>query len=214
VLVEYYAATEGGVVTLVDAREWLRRPGTVGRAVPPNQVLIVDDEGRELPAGQPGRIFVRRPGRGFRYHNADEKTRAAHLKPGVFTYGEIGYVDSDGYLYLTGRANDMIITGGVNVYPAEVEAVLLRHPDVRDVAVIGVPDDEYGERVTALVELHDPAREPPWTALDEHCRRSLAGFKVPRQYRAVAALPRESTGKIRKDRLRLLLDSPGDQADR
>jgi len=190
---------------------WLARPGTVGRAVPPNEVLIVDAEGRELPAGVPGRIFVRRPGPGFRYHNAEEKTRAAYLAPGVFTYGELGYLDSDGYLFLTGRTHDMIITGGVNVYPAEVEAVLLRHPAVRDVAVLGTPDDEYGERVTALVELSDPAREPPWRALDEHCRRSLAGFKVPRRYHAVAALPRESTGKIRKDRLRSLRDGTGGQ---
>ncbi|HCU51509.1 MAG TPA: AMP-dependent synthetase, partial [Micromonosporaceae bacterium] len=132
----------------------------------------------------------------------EEKTRAAHLRPGVFTYGEIGHVDDEGYLFLTGRAQDMIITGGVNVYPAEVEAVLLRHPAVRDAAVIGTPDDEFGERVAAVVELASPVA---FTELDVHCRSSLAGFKVPRQYRAVDSLPRENTGKIRKDLLQELI---------
>lgn len=202
VLTEYYGASEGGVVTLIESDEWLARPGSVGRPVPPNELRIVDDDGHEVRAGVPGRVYIRRPGRGFRYHNADDKTHAAHLGPGVFTYGEVGYVDDDGYLFLTGRAQEMIITGGVNVYPAEVEAVLLRHPAVRDAVVIGVLDDEYGERVAAVVELESAVA---WQELDGHCRMSLAGFKVPRQYRAVDNLPRESTGKIRKDLLRELM---------
>jgi long-chain acyl-CoA synthetase len=204
---EYYAATEGGVVTLIDSADWLRRPGSVGRAVPPNEVLVVDGAGEPLPPGQPGRVFVRRAKGGtFTYHNAPDKTRAAHLGPGVFTYGELGYLDEDGYLFLTGRAQDMVVSGGVNVYPAEVEAALLTHPAVRDAAVVGVPDDEYGERVVAVVEL-DPDWPPSQVdgladRLDRHCRHTLAGFKVPRGYRLVAELPREPTGKLRKDAVR------------
>ncbi|WP_020519560.1 AMP-binding protein [Catelliglobosispora koreensis] len=202
VITEYYGASEGGAVTLISAEEWVKRPGSVGRPIPPNDILIVDEDGNELGPNQTGRVYMRRPGRGFQYHNAEDKTRAAHLRPGVFTYGEIGHVDTDGYLFLTGRAQDMIISGGVNVYPAEVEAVLLRHPAVRDAAVIGTPDDEFGERVAAVVELESPV---PFSELDVHCRSSLAGFKVPRQYRVVDSLTRESTGKIRKDLLRDLL---------
>jgi acyl-CoA synthetase (AMP-forming)/AMP-acid ligase II len=204
---EYYAATEGGVVTLIDSADWLRRPGSVGRAVPPNEVLVVDDAGTPLPPGHPGRVFVRRAKGGtFTYHNAPDKTRAAHLEPGVFTYGELGYLDADGYLFLTGRAQDMVVSGGVNVYPAEVEVVLLTHPAVRDAAVVGIPDDEYGERVVAVIEL-DPDRPPSQVdglaeLLDRHCRRTLAGFKVPRGYRVVAELPRDATGKLRKDAVR------------
>lgn len=202
VLVEYYGATEGGVVTLIESADWLRRPGSVGRAVPPNEVVVVDEAGTPLPAGRTGRVFIHRRGRTFRYHNAPEKTRAAHLGPDTFTYGEVGHLDEAGFLYLTGRAQDMIVSGGVNVYPAEVEAVLLDHPSVRDAAVIGVPDEEFGERVVAVVVPEGaPSDELPHT-LDAHCRRFLAGFKVPRAYHAVAALPREATGKLRKDPLR------------
>ncbi|MCI4066472.1 AMP-binding protein [Micromonospora sp. R77] len=207
VLVEYYAATEGGVVTLIEADEWLARPGSVGRAVAPNRVLIVDEHGTELGPGRTGRVYVQRPGRSFTYHRAEAKTRDAHLRPGVFTYGEVGHLDADGYLFLTGRAQQMVVTGGVNVYPAEVEAVLATHPLVRDAAVLGLPDAEFGERVAAVVELAPDAGDDPWPLLDEHCRRSLAGFKVPRQYRAVARMPRDETGKIRAEILRGLWES-------
>jgi long-chain acyl-CoA synthetase len=204
-LVEYYAATEGGVATLIDSEQWLARPGSVGRAVPPTDVLVVDDDGRPVPSTVEGRVFLRRPAdRDFHYHNAPEKTAAAHLAPGVFTYGERGYLDEDGYLYLTGRYQDMILSGGVNIYPAEVEAVLLDHPAVRDAAVVGVPDDEYGERVLAVVEVDD-ARLPEALVpheLDRHCRARLAGFKVPRAYRVLPQLPREPTGKLRKHLLK------------
>jgi acyl-CoA synthetase (AMP-forming)/AMP-acid ligase II len=203
VLLEYYGATEGGAVTMINSREWLRRPGSVGRAVLPNEVVILGDEGGELPPGEIGRVFVRRrSGRTFHYHNAPEKTRAAHRAGDMFTFGELGRVDADGYLYLTGRAQDLIVTGGVNVYPAEVEAVLLTHPAVRDAAVIGVPDDEFGERVVAVVEAQPGLEGGLDGVLDVHCRRSLAGFKAPRAYRFVGRLPREATGKIRKDVLR------------
>jgi acyl-CoA synthetase (AMP-forming)/AMP-acid ligase II len=203
VLLEYYGATEGGAVTLINSHEWLRRPGSVGRAVLPNEVHILGPDGVPLPAGDTGRVFVRRrSGRTFHYHNAPEKTRAAHHTADMFTFGELGRLDADGYLYLTGRAQDLIVTGGVNVYPAEVEAVLLTHPAVRDAAVIGVPDDEYGERVVAVVEAQPGHEAGLGPLLDVHCRRSLAGFKAPRAYEFVDRLPREATGKIRKDVLR------------
>jgi long-chain acyl-CoA synthetase len=204
VFVEYYAATEGGIATLIDSAEWLGRPGSVGQAVHPNRILVVDDAGAVQPAGQTGRIFVRRfNGTDFHYHNAPDKTRAAHLAAGVFTYGELGHLDADGYLYLTGRAQELIVTGGVNVYPAEVEAVLGEHPAVRDVAVLGRPDPEFGERVVAVVALDpDPASpDDPAEMLDRHCRRSLAGFKVPRRYHFVAAVPRDPSGKVRREAL-------------
>jgi acyl-CoA synthetase (AMP-forming)/AMP-acid ligase II len=206
VLLEYYGATEGGAVTIIDSRDWLRRPGSVGRAVPPCEILIVGDDGETLPPGQAGRVFVRRKtGRTFQYHNAPEKTRSAHLAPDTFTFGELGFLDEAGFLFLTGRAQDMIVSGGVNVYPAEVEAVLLSHPEVRDAAVIGLPDHEFGERVVAVIERDDTGTGEPaglQARLDGHCRRSLAGFKVPRAYHFTDSLPREPTGKLRKKALR------------
>ncbi len=209
VFLEYYGATEGGAVTLIDSHEWLRRPGSVGRALPSGELLVLGEDGTVLPPGRSGRIFVRRRnGRTFRYHNAPDKTRSAHLAPDTFTFGEIGYLDEAGYLFLTGRAQDLIVSGGVNIYPAEVEAVLLTHPAVHDAAVIGVPDHEFGERVIAVVQREgDPPGDLP-ALLDAYCRRSLAGFKVPREYVFVAALPREATGKIRKDALREACSAP------
>jgi acyl-CoA synthetase (AMP-forming)/AMP-acid ligase II len=203
VLLEYYGATEGGAVTLINSHDWLRRPGSVGRAVPPSEIIVVGEDGMPLPPGESGRIFVRRKtGRSFRYHNAPDKTRSAHLAPDTFTFGELGHVDEAGFVFLTGRAQDLIVSGGVNIYPAEVEAVLLTHPAVRDAAVIGVPDEEFGERVIGIVEPEPDAPDGLETLLDEHCRRSLAGYKSPRAYHFVDALPREATGKLRKDALR------------
>ncbi|MET8087568.1 cytochrome P450 [Micromonospora sp. NPDC005237] len=219
VFVEYYAATEAGIVTLADSHTWLARPGTVGRPAPPTEVVVVDDEGRPVPAGQEGRVAVRRPpGRGFHYHNAPEQTEQAHVAPHTFTVGDLGHLDDDGYLFLTGRSAELIVTGGVNVYPAEVEAVLSTHPAVQDSVVIGVPDDEFGEQVRAVVQL-----DPTWPtrgveqALDAHCRTSLAGFKVPRSYEVVDRIPREPTGKVPRralrDRYRRATVSPGLLAD-
>ncbi|HEU4425178.1 MAG TPA: AMP-binding protein [Pilimelia sp.] len=202
VLVEYYGATEGGAITLIDTEDWLRRPGSVGRAVAPNEILVVGEDGAPLPPGSSGRVFVRRKGRSFHYHNAPEKTRSAHLAADTFTFGDVGHLDSDGYLFLTGRAQDLIVSGGVNIYPAEVEAVLLAHPAVRDAAVVGVPDEEFGERVVAVIEREGDAPGDLAAVLDRHCRRSLAGFKSPRAYHIVDALPRAATGKLAKAELR------------
>jgi acyl-CoA synthetase (AMP-forming)/AMP-acid ligase II len=204
VFVEYYAATEAGIVTLVDSQTWLERPGTVGRPAPPTEVLVVDEQGHELPAGHEGQVAVRRPpGRGFHYHNAPEKTAAAHVAPETFTVGDLGFLDADGYLYLTGRSAEVIVSGGVNIYPAEVEAVLLNHPAVLDAVVIGTPDEEFGERVRALVQLN-PAVCATGIAdeLDRHCRGSLAGFKVPRAYEILDRFPRQESGKIARSALR------------
>ncbi|WP_018680603.1 AMP-binding protein [Actinokineospora enzanensis] len=198
VLVEYYAATEGGIATVIDSVDWLRHPGSVGRAMAGTRLLIVDEDGNELPPGREGRVFLRRR-TGFEYQNAPEKTRAAHLGDGTFTYGEIGRLDDEGYLYLTGRAGDMIVSGGVNVYPAEVQIVLLDHPAVLDAVVFGVPDEEFGQRVCAVVELDPEAGlADPDKELDRHCRTRLAGFKVPRSYQVVPSLPREASGKVRR----------------
>lgn len=202
VLVEYYAATEAGIATLIHASDWLARPGSVGRAVIGTELLIVDEHDHALPPGRVGRVFLRR-NQGFEYRNAPEKTRAAHRADGSFTYGDAGYLDGDGFLYLTGRADDMILSGGVNIYPAEVEAALLSHPAVRDAVVLGVPDAEFGEQVRAVIEV-DPAFPVAdlTNVLDAHCRTRLAGFKVPRSYELTAALPREESGKVRRRVLR------------
>lgn len=204
VFVEYYAATEIGIATTIDSAEWLARPGSVGRAGPGTELLVVDDAGRSQPVGTEGRVFLRRQGRDFHYHNAPDKTADAHLEPGVYTVGDVGRLDEDGYLYLTGRSAELVVSGGVNVYPAEVEAVLLTHPAVRDAVVIGVPDDEFGERVAALVAAEDGAvgGEELTGVLDRHCRERLAGFKVPRRWHLVPDLPRDPSGKLRRAELR------------
>jgi long-chain acyl-CoA synthetase len=149
---------------------------------------------------------VRRPpGLDFEYHNAPGKTAASYRAPGIFTVGDLGRLDDDGYLYLTGRSLDVIISGGVNIYPAEVEEALLSHPAVRDAAVFGIPDAEFGERVMAVVELDPraglPADDAP-SELDRHCRQQLADYKRPRSYQVTRRLPRQPTGKLDKRVLR------------
>jgi len=146
---------------------------------------------------------VRDPsGRGIVYHGDPEKTAAAHLAPGVFTLGEMGYVDDDGYVFITDRVSDMIVSGGVNIYPAEAEQVLLTHPEVADVAVIGAPNPEMGEEVKALVVAANLSRPPDTEALNRHCRAALAGYKCPRSYEFVEDIGRNPMGKINKRELR------------
>jgi long-chain acyl-CoA synthetase len=202
VLYEYYAATEGGG-TLATPQDWLARPGTVGRAWPGSEVRVEDEGGSPCPPGQPGIVWMSLGQADFEYHRDEEKTRAGR-RHGFFTVGDVGYLDEDGYLFLCDRRADMIISGGVNVYPAEVEAVLFTHPAVGDAAVFGVPDAEWGEQVKAVVQpaagvepTEDLARE-----IIERCRQSLADYKCPRSVDFVAALPRDATGKLAKRTLR------------
>ena len=202
---EGYGSTEVGGSCHINSEDWLAHPGSVGRPVPPFEVLIVDDDGNELAPGQEGRVyFTDTSGRGIRYRNAPEKTAAAHLRPGVFTLGEIGYVDDDGFLYLTDRFSDMVVSGGVNIYPAETEQVLVEHPGVADVACIGVPDEEMGEQLKALVVPTDPARPPKEAEIIAFCRDRIAHYKCPRTVDFIGEdhLGRTAMGKINKQALR------------
>jgi acyl-CoA synthetase (AMP-forming)/AMP-acid ligase II len=203
VLLEAYGGTESGTTNSITSEEWLKKPGSVGRTLAPFELLVVGEDGQAQRQGEVGQLYFRdTTGRGIIYHNDPEKTRAAHLAPGVFTLGEMGYVDEDGYVFITDRVSDMIVSGGVNIYPAEAEQVLIRHPAVADVAVIGAPNDEMGEEVKALVIPKDPASPPAVAALDAFCRQSLAGFKCPRSYDFVADLGRNAMGKVNKRALR------------
>jgi acyl-CoA synthetase (AMP-forming)/AMP-acid ligase II len=205
VFVDAYGATEVGTVCSITSVEWLEHPGSVGRVVNPPfaRCIVVDDDGNELPAGTEGRLFFEdSTGRGVVYPNDPEKSKNAHLRPGVFTLGEIGYVDPDGYVYITDRFSDMIVSGGVNIYPAEAEKVLIEHPGVADVAVIGVPDADMGEAVKALVVPKDPNNPPTPEELIALCREQLAGYKCPRTLDIVSSVGRNAMGKINKRELR------------
>ena len=205
IVYEGYGSTEVGGSCHINSEDWLAHPGSVGRPVPPFEVLIVDDDGNELPPGQEGRVyFTDASGRGIRYRNAPEKTAAAHLRPGVFTLGEIGYVDDEGFLYLTDRFSDMVVSGGVNIYPAETEQVLVEHPGVADVACIGVPDEEMGEQLKALVVPADPGQPPTEAEIIAFCRNRIAHYKCPRTVDFVSEehLGRSAMGKINKQALR------------
>jgi long-chain acyl-CoA synthetase len=202
---EYYGSTEGAVVSGIGAAEWLQRPASVGRATFQSEVLILRDDGSQAPTGEQGTIYLRsRNGARLRYHNDPAKTDAAHRGEGLFTTGDVGWLDEEGYLYLTDRKIDMIISGGVNIYPAEIESVLAAHPSVHDVAVIGVPNADFGEEVKAIVQpvagicADDALRE----ALTRHCRAALAGYKLPRSIEFRSMLPRTETGKLQKRLLR------------
>jgi fatty-acyl-CoA synthase len=198
---EYYAGTEDVGTTAISAQEWLAHPGSVGR--PMTECHIVGPDGEELPSGQPGLVYFM-GGRAFEYHNDPAKTASISNDKGWRTLGDIGYLDEDGYLYLTDRQAHMIISGGVNIYPQEAENVLASHPAVADVAVIGVPDAEMGEAVKAVVEPVDPAQAGDELAAEllAYCRAELATYKCPRSIDFTTELPRGPNGKLYKRQLR------------
>ena len=216
VFVEAYGATEVGTTCSITSEEWLKHPGSVGRAVPPFTSLIVDDQGNEAPPGTEGRLFFRdSTGRGVVYANDPGRSAAAHLEPGVFTLGEVGHVDEDGYVYIDDRVSDMVVSGGVNLYPAEAEQVLVGHPDVADVACIGVPHREMGEELKALVVLADPGKWVGEGELLDYCRLQLSHHKCPRSVTLVEDLGRTTMGKIDKRKLRSpWWDKPAKDSDR
>ena len=203
IFIDAYGATEVGTTCQITSAEWLEHPGSVGRPIPPFSVKVLDDDGNEVAAGTEGRLFfVDATGRGVVYPNDPEKTRQANIAPGVFTLGEIGYVDDDGYVFITDRFSDMVVSGGVNIYPAEAEQVLVKHPAVLDVACIGVPHPEMGEELKALVILRDAASPPEPSEILGFCRERLSHYKCPRTVDYVDDLGRNTMGKINKRKLR------------
>lgn len=200
---EYYGGTEGNGLCALSSTEWLAHKGSVGRALL-GTIKILDDDGNELPVGEPGSIYFA-GGNSFEYLHDAEKTRASRRPDGSSTLGDIGYVDADGYLYLTDRKANMIISGGVNIYPQEAENLLVTHPKVQDVAVFGIPNEDFGEEVKAVVQPVDMAEAGPALAeeLMAFCRQHLSHVKCPRSIDFEAELPRHPTGKLYK---RLLKD--------
>jgi long-chain acyl-CoA synthetase len=201
---EYYAGTEGNGFCYASPKDWLDHKGTVGKALG-GELHIVDDDGNEVPVGEEGGIFFGKGLQQFEYHNDPEKTAAARMANGWSTLGDIGRVDEDGFLYLTDRKSNMIISGGVNIYPQETENVLTVHPKVHDVAVFGVPNEDFGEEVKAVVQPLTMAAAGPELEreLMAYCREHLADVKCPRSIDFREELPRHPTGKLYK---RLLKD--------
>ncbi|MEZ0338401.1 acyl-CoA synthetase [Mycobacterium sp. pV006] len=202
VIYEYYGATETGNVTFCSPQEWLEHPGTVGKAMVGAVVKILDDDGNELPPNSIGEIAAMLPGSGdFVYHNDPDK-RAGVDRDGLVAPGDIGYLDDDGYLFICDRKIDMVISGGVNIYPAEIEAALHLMPGVEDCAVFGIPDDEYGESVCAVVQRRHGHDDLSAADIQQFLRERIAGYKVPRRIDFAEDLPREDSGKIFKRKLR------------
>jgi long-chain acyl-CoA synthetase len=202
VIYEYYAASEGGG-TLAGPQEWLAHPGTVGKAWPISKIRVAKDDGAECAPREVGTVYMSMGAHKFEYHKDHAKT-ASTWRGDFFTVGDAGYLDEDGYLYLCDRKHDMIISGGVNIYPAEIESVMVVHPKVRDVAVFGVPDEDWGEQVKAVVELAQGEERGP-QVVDElmaFCKERLATFKCPRSIDFVDELPRDPNGKLYKRKLR------------
>jgi long-chain acyl-CoA synthetase len=202
VVTEYYAATEGGG-TVITGADWRCKPGSVGRPWPGSTIKVFDDSGSELPVGEVGTVYMKMGDSSFEYHKDKAKTEKARVGD-LFTLGDVGHLDEDGYLYLHDRKADLIISGGVNIYPAEIEGELIMHPKVADVAVFGVPHEDWGEEIKAIVQPADGAE--PGDALTaeilEYARARLAKFKLPKSVDYLAELPRDPNGKLYKRKLR------------
>ncbi|MEO3787539.1 acyl-CoA synthetase [Actinocorallia sp. B10E7] len=203
ILVEYYGSTEGIGMTRIDSPEWLTHPGSVGRPLPPATLHVLGPDGRELPPGQVGEVHFG-GGPRFEYHNAPDKTRASYTPDGLATCGDLGHLDEDGYLYLSERRTDLVLSGGVNLYPQEIEAALIMSPLVADVAVIGVPDDELGEAVKAVVEPAPgvPANDATTAEIMRFARANLSSFKCPKSIDFAPELPRLPSGKMLRRKIR------------
>ena len=205
VIYEYYGSTEAGIVTVVKSEDWLERPGTVGRPLDGTTVRIYDDDGNILPTGESGEIYMNLNDLSdFTYHNKDDK-RAEIERDGMVTNGDVGYIDEGGYVYLNDRKRDMIISGGVNIYPAEIESALQGMPGVQDWAVFGIPHEEFGESVAAAIELQPNVALTP-EAVRDYLKEHISAYKVPRRLIFVdhGDLPLTSTGKLQKNRLKEL----------
>jgi long-chain acyl-CoA synthetase len=202
VLFEFYGGTEGGGVS-IDSHDWLTHPGSVGKPRPGLEVHILDSDGKVLDAGSTGDVFFRSAGARFEYKDDPEKTASAY-RGDMYTLGDIGYLDAEGFLYLCDRKADTIISGGVNIYPAQIEAVLLEHSGVGDCCVIGLLDDEWGESVLAVIQpAHEDTNEAALTRnLEQLCVDQLGRQQWPRDYAFTPALPRTETGKLLRREVR------------
>ncbi|MEU4493300.1 acyl-CoA synthetase [Streptomyces sp. NPDC023998] len=199
---EYYAASEGGGA-FATAEDWLKKPGTVGKAWPISELAVFDDDGNKLPPGELGTVYMKMSTGGFSYHKDEAKTKKNRIGA-FFTVGDLGILDEDGFLFLRDRKIDMIISGGVNIYPAEIESALLTHPAVADAAAFAIPHADWGEEVKAVVEPAEGNEPGAALAADilAHCERQLAGYKRPRTVDFIEVMPRDPNGKLYKRRLR------------
>jgi long-chain acyl-CoA synthetase len=202
VIDEYYAASEGGG-TIVRSEEWLEHPGTVGRAWPNAEIVVLDDDGKELGRNEVGTVYMHMASVDFEYFKDKDKTERSRVGK-FFTVGDVGYLDDDGWLFLRDRKADMIISGGANIYPAEIESVLLMHPKIGDAAVFGIPHEDWGEEVKAVVEPEAGVEASPQLAAEilTFCSDKLAKFKTPKSIDFIDEMPRDPNGKLYKRKLR------------
>jgi len=199
VLWEFYGATETGINTVLRPEDQLRKPGSAGTAIDGQEIRLVDEEGVEVPTGMPGEFQVRNDALAEYYNRPDATANSNH--DGFFSVGDIAYRDAEGYYYICDRKIDMVISGGGNIYPAEVEAVLFEHPAVEDAAIIGVPNEEFGEEVKAVVKIK-PGASVTEAELIEFCNQRVAGYKRPKSVDFIDDFPRDVAGKTQKRRLR------------
>jgi bile acid-coenzyme A ligase len=204
---EVYGSSEGVGATMIRGDDWLEHPGSVGRASGEAELKILDEDQREVPTGEVGEIYMRTErGPTFNYIGAPP---LKSTPDSFLSIGDLGSVDESGYLYIADRRTDMIVSGGANIYPAEVEAALGEHPDIADVVVVGVPDDEWGRRVHAIIQPRDPAAPPAVAGLNAHVRERLVNYKAPKTYEFLSEFPRNEAGKIRRTELAAERESGG-----